>query len=315
MTHLKKTDRQEIEILIDKGYSYRKIGKVCKKSHTAISREVKNNAVNGQYDADKAHHKAYLRRYYCKKESKKILKHKPLRKYIHQHLKEDLWSPEQIVGRWNKEHRSPRVSVPTVYNYLYSDYGIGLCKYLCTKRWKRKKRKKTAKRSIIPERVWIDDRPKEVESRRKMGHWEGDYIVSQKYDTTCFLTLLERHSRYIIVCKLRHRRSQITRKMINQVLGNKLAHTLTLDNDIGFSQHKKMNPDTYFCHPYSSWEKGAVEYGNRLVRRFFPKKSLLKKASYKSLKNAANKLNNMPRKCLNFSTPAEIFFANPKNAP
>jgi IS30 family transposase len=203
------------------------------------------------------------------------------------------------------------ISVPTIYHFVYSVYGIWLTKYLCTKRDRRKKRHPKPKRTIIPNRVWIDDRPESVDFRKKIGDWEADYIVSQKGDSTAFLTLLERKSRYLQGSKLFGKIAKTTQKMINQHLHRKPAHTLTMDTDIGFSRHEKMNIPTFFTHPYSSWEKGQVEYAMRLLRRLIPKKSSLENLSQKALQHFLFLLNNTPRKCLNWKTPHQVFYNLP----
>lgn len=313
MAQLTKTDRQEIEYHLNKGYNFSEIGKMIGRDRSVISREVKRNVVNGEYIAEKAHLKSYQRRYWVMTEPQKIRTHKELVAYIEAKLKQrHPWSPETIAECWNREEAPIYgyiISAPTIYKYLYQ-CRPSLCKYLCSKRQRKQKRKGSSERVMILDRIGIEERPEIVSKRSRIGDWEGDTIVSKKDDKTAFLVLHDRASRYICVSKT----MDITKKRIipkvKMLLKNKPQHTLTLDNGIEFKGHQSFGLDTFFCNPYSSWEKGAVEYSNRLLRRHFPKKTRLADISQKRLSLVVEALNHTPRKCLNYKTPHQVFFSN-----
>lgn len=311
MGQLTKTDRQEIEYYLNKGYKKSHIGPLIRRSKSVVTEEIKRNSVNGIYDAEKAHVKAYQRRYWVETEPQKIRSNTELIEYIESKLEQlNPWSPETIAACWNKEkdpERNIKISAPTIYKYLY-EHRPTLCKYLCQKRYKKKKRKNKTKRVMIPNRVSITARPKIVEQKQRIGDWEGDTIASIKEDKTAILVLHDRASRFIRVSKTK----DITKKRmipkVKKLLKNLPQHTLTLDNGIEFKGHERFGIDTFFCQPYASWEKGAVEYSNRLIRRHFPKKTRLEHISPQKLALVVNAINNTPRKCLNYKTPFQVFY-------
>ena len=154
-----------------------------------------------------------------------------------------------------------------------------------------------------------------MNQRRRFGDYEGDTIVSKRGDTTSLLSILEKLSRYLFIKKIPNRKPDQTQEKITEITKNALVRTMTFDNGVEFAHHNKLSCDTYFCHPYSSWEKGQVEYANRLVRRTFPKKTLMKNITAEKLRISIDKINNTPRKCLNWNTPKEVFLALSKNPP
>ncbi len=310
-TQLTKSERQEIYLLMNKGYSYGDIAKALNRSKSTISREVRRNRTRGRYEPSKAEHKRDRRRRYCKIYLKKIREYPELEKYIRTHIKLG-WSPEQVSGRWNKEDtidENITISPLTIYKYIYSGIGNDLSFYLASKRHTRKKRKeKKTKRQLIPHRVWIDDRPNKIEEKTQIGNFEGDTVVSKRGDKNSLLVLLDRYSRYVFVTKVKDKKPRRIFNEIDRIANIYNINSITFDNGIEFQQHYKLNCDTYFCHPYSSWEKGAVEYANRLIRRYIPKKTYIKDYSQTYVQQIAQSLNHTPRKCLNYKTPYEVFF-------
>lgn len=307
MKKLTKTDREEIYILLSKKYSLREIAKSLGRNVSTISREIKRNAVNNEYTPNKAQVKSYQRRKYCKIYLKKIIYNQKLEEFIQNSLKNNQWSPEAIAGRWNLEN-TEKVSHLTIYKYLYSVIGYHFSKYLKSKRKKSKKRTflKTD-RQLIPFRTWIDERPEYINLRENIGDFEGDTIVSRRGDKTSLLTLLDRKSRFLFIRKISNKKPKIVLDKLKRISKDFNINSITFDNGVEFRDHFKLNTKTYFCHPFSSWEKGSVEYANRLVRQFIPKKSLIKNYSYKFVANISQKLNNTPRKCLGYLTPYEVF--------
>ena len=307
---LQKTERQEIQILRYKGYSLRAIASALNRSVSTVSREVSRNQVKSVYSAEKAHLKRYQRRYYCKKSLKKIREHPDLEAFIRQKIKAD-WSPYTIAKMWTgaPENKSQTtISHLTVYKYIYSDYAIGLTKFLYSQRVRPKKRKqKKTKRSLIPNRTWIDDRPEIINQRKRLGDVEVDFICSRQDDNTHILTMIDRQSRLLKAVKVSNRRPKKILQHLKVMTQQLQAKSATFDNDIGFIYHQKLGLPTYFCHPYSSWQKGQIEYANRLIRRHIPKKTLLKNISQQQIDRIVHQINHTPRQCLNWKTPHQVF--------
>lgn len=306
--HFNLSIRMELSILLQKNYSYRSIAAVIKKSASAISREIKNNSVNGKYDPFKAHLKARYRRKYSKFPGMKIRDSQKLQDYIGDRLK-DSWSPEQI-DKYMKQANSGKtvISFKAIYNYCYSSYGQRLCKYLLHKRYKPKpKSNKNSKKELIPDRVFIDSRPKVVDKRNRFGDWEGDTLGAIKTDKTKVFGLVERKTRYLMLAKVpRLKYAMDGCKELLRPYHN-LFKTLTLDNGVENIRYQELNVNTFFCHPYSSWEKPTIENSFGRLRRFIPKKTSLRNYSNDDIIAIVNKMNNTPRKCLNWETPKQVF--------
>lgn len=306
--HFTQDDRNEISILLKKGYSQRDIASVIKKNHSSVSREIKRNTVNGIYDAHKAGHKAYVRRKYSKYHGMKIRKNPILERYVQAKLKQN-WTPEQIAGRLAYENNGQTViSTRIIYKYLYSPFGQLYCKYLPSQRYKQRKRhRKKVKRQIIKDRVFIDKRPEVINKRERFGDLEGDVLGHIKSDTNSVAGLVERSSRYLLISKIS--RPKYAMKAFKKLISpyRDKIHSITLDNGSENASYKSLQIDTYFCNPYSSWEKGQIENSFQRLRRFIPKKSPLSNLSARNIAKIARLMNHTPRKCLGFRTPSEVF--------
>lgn len=180
---------------------------------------------------------------------------------------------------------------------------------------KRKKRYGSAKstRGAIPDRVDIDQRPAIVDSRQRVGDWEGDTIIGSHDGGAVITSMVERKSRYTCLTKAKNK---TTTTVINSVANHmlpisELVLTITLDNGKEFSQHKTLsnllNADVFFAKPYHSWDRGLNENTNGLVRQYFPKRIPFDSMTDHDLQSVAKKLNNRPRKCLDYKTPFEVF--------
>jgi len=304
--HITKDDRNEIFILLKKGYSHREIGSAFGKDHSSISREIKKNSVNGEYDPRKAQHKAYVRRKYSKYQGMKVRKNPGLISYIEEKM-EKKWSPEQIAGRLKfKNGGKTIISFKGIYKYLYSIYGQELCQYLAYKRVKRKKRKKVkSKREIIKDRIFIDQRPKVINQRKRFGDFEGDTLGVPISSKETIAGLIERQSRYLMAQKI----PQLKYAMdaFKDLLNPIPALSATFDNGVENTRYKELRIPTYFCHPYSSWEKGSIENAFGLLREYIPKKANVSNYTDEEISAIVEEINNTPRKCLEFKTPKEVF--------
>ncbi len=308
-THFTKSNRLEISILLNRGYSLRSIAKALGKNHSSISREIRSNSVNGQYEPAKAQVKAINKRRKSKYRGMKIREHPDMESYVVDKIKH-YWSPEEIAGRLkNIEANIQYVSAPSIYKYLYSGYGQCLHSYLYSGRWRKRKRykKKGLRKSRIPNRVSIEKRPKIVIKRARFGDFEGDTLGRIKRDSEVVVGAVERMSRYLMIDKVPQLKYAVD-GLKNQLSPyQRVIETLTLDNGVENVRYEELGIDTFFCHPYSSWEKATMENSFGRLRRFILKNSSLKEYSHEQIRRFAELMNNTPRKCLNYRTPKEVF--------
>jgi IS30 family transposase len=176
---LSDDERDEIEILTNKGYGVREIARVLKRSPNTISYELKVNSVNGEYIVQKAKNKARVSRRSRRYQQFKIEKDAALRSYVIEGLKQH-WNPDEISGSMKATNQPFYVSKTQIYGWLYSAYGQPYCQYLYSKRYRLKKRKSAPKRVMIPNRISIAKRPLGATNRSRYGHWEADTMVSSK---------------------------------------------------------------------------------------------------------------------------------------
>ena len=229
------------------------------------------------------------------------------------------WSPEQISARLKRDHpddRGMRISHETIYRALYvqsrGELRRQLTKQLRTGRDKRKPHGHVERRGHIPDMVSISQRPPEIEDRAVPGHWEGDLLVGA-YGRSFVATLVERHTRYVMLAGLGHDRH--TERVIEalktqiQTLPSHLARSLTWGQGNELAAHKtftvQTGVDVYFADPHSPWQRGSNENTNGLLRQYLPKGSDLATLSQPELDEIARQLNGRPRKTLEWMTPAE----------
>lgn len=309
--HITKDERNQISILVKKGFSQRDIAKALHKDHSSIGREIKRNSVRDVYDPGKAHYKSRVRRRRAKYQNMKINQSPEFVAYLEQKLKMD-WTPEQVTGRWNRQQAEGKhFSFKAVYKYLYSLYGQRLCKYLPSKRYKRRKRAgKKNKRLPVKNRVSIDKRPKSANLRLRFGDFEGDVLGSKRTTSQRLPALVERQTRKLLAVKVHRLKNAMDG--FKQLLKpyHDSVKSVTFDNGPENARHlelQKLGIKTYFCDPFASWQKGTVENTLGRLRRFIKKRSSLSQYSDQDIQDYIERMNNTPRKCLNFQTPNEAF--------
>lgn len=312
--HLSLEEREKLYALREQGKSFREIGKTLGRSHATLSREYHRQAKYGKkYLPCKAHEKA--KGLAIEQRTKAPLKNPKIFVYVREKLRQG-WSPETIAGRLSLDHSGERICHETIYRYIYctkKTRGMKLCRHLRLHRKKRmKKHGRKVKRVKIPEAVRIDKRPKEVEARKKVGHWETDNMGGKANDQKALSALVERKTRYTALDLLGDRTAEAKTESVTKRLKpfpRKVRKTLTADNGAENTQHKKITQKTktsvYFCHPYHSWEKGSVENTIGRVRRYIPKGTSIDIINGKMIKAIEGKLNHMPMKCLKYLTPYE----------
>ncbi len=301
--------------------SLRTIASQMCRSPSTISREIKRNDGYDCYRASTAEEAAWqraLRPKKCKLVGRADLVRKIARKLQRQ------WSPEQIAGWLKRQHpndESDYVSHETIYKSLFIQARGVLKKELLaclrSQRVMRRSRHASLKRKglgTIVDAVSIRERPASVEDRAVPGHWEGDLIAGS--NNTHIATLVERHSRYVMLAKIKNRCTDtVIQALIKQSrkLPSELYKSLTWDRGSELADHKSFTLATdiqvYFCDPHSPWQRGSNENTNRLLRQYFPKGTDLSTHSQAQLNKVARRLNERPRKTLEYESPAERFNA------
>ncbi len=308
-THFNKDERNELSVLLKKGYSLRNIAFVLEKNPSSISREINNNSdTNGQYDPEMAHHKAYLKRKYSKYQSMKIRINLKLEEYIKEKMEKG-WTPEEIAERLKTENGNKQViSFKLIYNWLDTPFGEPHKKYLASKqsRWRRRK---VGKKIIIKDRVFIENRPAVINKRRRLKDFEADVLGSLKSEKARIAGVVDKKAKYLNLKKVPRLREAVI--AYNRMLKAGNARSCTIDNGPENASWKRLRIPTYFCQPYHPFEKGTIENTFQRLRRFIPKKSRLSCYSDNDISIIVDKMNNAPRKCLNWKTPNEVFFNLP----
>lgn len=302
---LAKAERLEIAILNDKGHSLRSIAKSMGRSPNTISYEIRNNSVNGTYDPHKAHTKAQVRKKYRRFQYSKIEKYPMIKEIIIEKL-EAHWNPDEIAG-WLKDSQPELyVSKSAIYNWLHTGRGDRYCDLLYSERHYRKKHKKKTKRVLIPNRVGIEDRPPGATNRTRYGHHEADTIVTKKGGAGAILVLTERKSRYVQIWKLPNLKPAGVSTRLTSIQSQLKINSITFDNGIENIYHQAIGVSTYFCDPYSSWQKGSVENVNKMIRRYIPKGTDLATISQSQLDWIAGRINQKPRKILGYRSALAV---------
>ena len=309
--HISESERRRIERLRNSKWSVRGIARALGRGVGTISEEIQRNSVRGIYNAKKAGHKARVRRKYSKQQCLKVVSNRDLQTYVEEKLREE-WSPELIAGRIRKVDRHlPRVSSKAIYAFVYSVHGRPFEQFLYSKMVKGKGGPKRGRTTVMDGRISIEKRPKRVEKRAQFGHFEGDFIESGKDGTGSLLVLAERKTRYPFIRYCFDRSTTAVNEMIFRLLLDVPLESLTLDNDLSFQKHKALSEligaVVFFCHPYTSSEKGTVENRNRAIRRTVQKKTDLSQVPEETIRLIETKLRNRPMKCLNYRTPQEAW--------
>lgn len=314
--HFSNNDRKELELLLNKKYKQKEIARVLRKAESTISYELKTfTRKNRKYDAEYAILRAYQKRRRAKTVGKKIVSNKELRRTVEDYLMDDQ-SPEMISSRIKKHHENlPSISGKIIREFVASPYGRKIEAH------RDKLKKKYAHRKPRPSSMegkrMINKRPKYINIRARIGDCEGDFIVSGKSGSGMILNVTDRKSRapflekiFPVSIKTMENGMRRIKKRFPEM------KTLTLDNDLLFIHHKKLekilNIKIYFCHKHSPWEKGTNENRNKLMRKYIPKRSNISKISKGFIQKLEEKLQRRIMKCLNCLTPNEILMIHRK---
>jgi transposase, IS30 family len=222
------------------------------------------------------------------------------------------WSPNQISGRLAREGK-PTASPEWIYQHIYRDKDNGgtLHENLRCRRKRKKRYGTNSTRGVLVNQISIDERPAIVEEKSRLGDWEVDSVIGKGHQQS-IVTMVERKTKLLRMMKIDHKTGSLTRDAICSQLQNLVVETITSDNGKEFSEHeeiaKTLNANFYFCHPYSSWERGVNENTNGLIRQYFPKQTEFATITEMDIQKAQEKLNHRPRKTLDYQTPYEVYF-------
>lgn len=311
-------ERMEIARLQAMGWSCRSIGAAIGRSHTTISRELCRNsratkAWPGGYAPARADELASRRRRWdCRF---KLVRQPDLQDRVRRGLAMG-HSPEQIAGRLAREAGRTVISHESIYRFVYhrsaqKDYWHRLLPRAKSRRG-RYRMQGGSPASFIKYRRPIAERDPEADGRQQPGHWEADYMLFAAYGHNV-LVLHERTTRFTILDHPPHRKAAMTAQRLERRLRDlpqDLRRTISFDNGTEFAEHHRLHAlglQTFFCDVRSPWQKGGVENTIGRLRRFLPRKTDLATLRPAHLRAYAQRLNNTPRKCLDFLTPAEAF--------
>jgi IS30 family transposase len=308
--HLTREQRYTISAMHKQGCTQKQIADAIDKDKSVVCRELKRNAhANGNYSFTSAHEMATSRKERMKKPRKL---HPWLKNEIIQLIRID-WSPQQIEGRLKLENK-PFASHETIYKIIRQDKAEGGTLYKHTRHKLKHRKRPVGKKITIKNRVAIDQRPDIVDTKQRFGDWKIDTIVG-KNNRGAIVTMVERKTAFMMMEKLEHGKnatelSKVVIRLLTAYINH--VHTITGDNGTEFADHqtiaKMLKTQFFFTHPYSSWEKGLIENTNKLVRQYILKKTNFNAINEHQIKEIQYKINNRPRKNLNFYSPKENFF-------
>jgi len=318
MSHAQFTrdDRVALAQLLWAGKKQSAIAERLGKDRGAVSREIKRNKDDdGIYRSASANRKAKGRRKDAKAPSQKIRNDEPLRQYIVRKI-ERYWSPEQIAGRLKRTTKKTVVSHESIYRFIYEDRP-DLGKYLRYEkgnyRRKRGTKARAVKRTAMKIRK-IEERPRVVEKRIRIGDWESDTIIDRTKKQR-ILTHVERASGLGAADKV----ERVTAEHVHAIVRDRFKKipkkkrlTMTRDNgaefgDYDFLLEEEVGMKVYRATPYHSWERGSNENWNGLLRQFYPKKTSFATVKQSDIERVVRLLNDRPRKRHGYRTPKEVF--------
>ena len=341
-TQLDYQDRVTIEIQLSRWATQKDIAWILWKNISTISREIKRNSVKKrgskkrEYLATEAHIKAYHRCWRGKTQSKKIHENTALKQFIIYEIQRTdiIPSPKVIANSWNTKQEEIYLSLEHEEQKAFQKITISHTSiYSWFKTWDGNKYKQFLAHSFkgyntkrqkwdvwmkwkIKNRIGIEERPEIINKRWEVGHFEVDLIVSSKWrkweetHKSVLLTLTDRKSRLPRVYKLKNKESRPIMEIIQSLKSELWIKSITFDNGMEFAKHYLLEwIATYFCNPYSSWEKWSIENLNKIIRRFFPKGTNFDEVPEKKIRSICDKIANTPREILGFLSPNQVHFS------
>ena len=320
-THFTLDERKYLQKLLSEGLSIRKISEILERAPSSVSREIRRN--RAKY---KPHHKPDNKYWYnhwrannlyiLRRRNQDRAALKPGTEewdYIISGL-EHYWSPAAIAGRWHLEHPDRKtLCVSTIYRYIkQGKFPRITAKSHLRRRGKHMLPRSSCYNSIQPDRI-IPQWPDTIRSRTRIGDWEGDTVYGA-VGKGLLVTLVDRKSKLLRMGLLVKRSAEETRLVIEKRLKGLPVKSISLDNGSEFSEFRKLEQDlstlVYFAEPHKPWQRGTNENTNDIVRFFFPKGFDFRTITDEDVQFVEDLINNRPRACLNWKTPAEVFLEN-----
>jgi IS30 family transposase len=319
--HLSYVDRLAIDEGRRAGLSIQAIGRKLGRAASTISRELgRMGPYLPEYSPAHALFRALGRRRECRQGARKLVPGSPLFEHVADQIRQG-WSPLQIAGRLRRMDEATRpgtVCHETIYQALYAlPYGElkrELIAHLRQNRQKRRPRSRgTDRRGFVSDDIKIAERPEDVAGRLIPGHWEGD-LIKGAANRSAVGTLVERTSRLVLLARMDALDADTTRCAFERSFENvpePFRKSLTYDRGTEMARHAELTANTgikvWFCDPYSPWQRASNENANGLIRQYLPKGTDLSGHTQDELNEIAERLNNRPRKVLDFETPNEVF--------
>jgi len=306
--HLTLEERDRIAQLRHQEADQQEIAQAVGRSPATISRELRRNGTNGEYHAAQAQRQAERRR------RERPLTRKMEDPEVNEAVRAGLaheWAPEQIAGRMRQQGVQRSVSSQTIYTWIKHNTH--------RKHWKsflrgRGKRPYSRKKALSKDAARIGQRPDVIEKRLRLGDFEGDTVLGPP-GTGGLATLVDRKSRFAIVVKIQSKNADCVHEKIKRRLRDldeEQRRSITFDNGREFARchrlEKHLGMELYFADPGCPYQRGTNENTNRLIRQYFPKGTDFRDITHYEVREVEKLLNNRPRECLGFRTPAEVFF-------
>lgn len=307
-SHLTMEERDLLGQLRQRGASQQEIAEALGRSPATISRELTRNRTGGEYLTAQAQRKSEQRR------RDRPLQRKMDDPQINAAVRAGLtceWSPEQIAGRM-KEQRSDRsVASQTIYTWIKQDEHREHWETFLRRRGKRPRRPRNT--AATADAARIRNRPEVIEQRGRLGDFEGDTVLGPP-GTGGLATLVCRKSRLAIVIKVQSKNADHVHEKIKQrlkELDHERRHSVTFDNGTEFARchrlEKHLDLKLYLADPGCPYQRGTNENTNGLIRQYDPKGTDFRDITHQHVRSVEQRLNNRPRACLGFRTPAEVF--------
>lgn len=308
--HLTKEERDLLAQLLHRGFSQDQIAEALGRNPGTISRELARNRVRGEYFAAQAQDLAERRR--RQRPLTRKLDDPKLNETVRRNLV-DNWSPEQIAGAQKRAHPQEsrrQVSARTIYTWIEQDPHKKHWKSFLRRRGKRPCRRK----NLTPcAAARIHNRPEVIERRLRLGDFEGDTVLGPA-GTGGIVTLVCRRSRFTIITKIQSKDADHVHARIKlrlKELAEEQRHSITFDNGTEFARcqrlEKHLDMKLYFADPGCPHQRGTNENTNGLIRQYFPKGTDFRTVTHPEVREVETLLNNRPRACLQFETPAAVF--------
>ena len=318
-THFTLEERKYLQQLLAEGLSFRKIAAILERSPSTISREVKRNQAkyrpHGKSDNKYWYNHWRANNLYIRRRREQnraaLVPDTDRWDYVIAGLKA-FWSPEEISERWHKMNPLEKpICVSTIYRYIK----LGKFPEITAKKHLRRRGKRMLPRnanynSIQPDRI-IPEWPDAIRNRIRIGDWEGDTVYGG-VGKGLLVSLVDRKTRFLRIGLLGRRTSDGTRLVIEKLLKGLPVKSVSLDNGSEFSEFRKLEESlstlVYFAEPHKPWQRGTNENTNDIIRFFFPKGFDFRTVTDDDIQLVENIINNRPRKCLDWKTPAEVFY-------